>query len=272
MPELLNSVAGGDTELNRLSAASATSAAANYDGATFRSAGTSLTSHVRVWGVAILGLAIDLWSKNWAVQNLEMHHPRVIIQDIFSLRLSLNPGALFGIGAGWAPIFIGASVLALLFVIYLFWQSTPRQWCLHLALGCVLGGAIGNLYDRSFVTAYVVELRDGRRDVCQIGPQNPAPGEVWVGDFGTGKNPRRYILDGIVRSSTQPVVRDFLSIEWRVGGRSIWPWVFNIADALLVVGVGVLLVNFWFGGGGRQLSRDPGVMMPDPSLPPSATS
>jgi lipoprotein signal peptidase len=45
------------------------------------------------------------------------------------------------------------------------------------------------------------------------------------------------------------VVRDFIKMEPRftIAGRTIeiWPWVFNIADMWLVVGVGLLMLNFW---------------------------
>jgi lipoprotein signal peptidase len=48
---------------------------------------------------------------------------------------------------------------------------------------------------------------------------------------------------------SQGVVRDFIKMEPKItiGDRSfaIWPWVFNIADVLLVTGVGLLLLNFW---------------------------
>ena len=36
--------------------------------------------------------------------------------------------------------------------------------------------------------------------------------------------------------------------SFKIGGLriDIWPWVFNVADVLLVVGVGLLLLNFWW--------------------------
>lgn len=208
------------------------------------SAGRHVGSHVRLWLVAALGLAADLWSKDWAVTHLSVRTPRTIIENVFSLRLSLNPGALFGLGAGMAPLFVGASVLALLFVVYLFCQSSSRQWMLHMALGCVLGGAAGNLYDRTFVSAYVVQDANGRRDVGELIHADEATGQIVVGDFVTRASPRVHYRDR-VRGERQPVVRDFLSIDAVVANRHIWPWVFNIADALLVVGVIVLLLNFW---------------------------
>jgi hypothetical protein len=57
------------------------------------------------------------------------------------------------------------------------------------------------------------------------------------------------------RSGEQPVVRDFIKIEARIGERTLWPWVFNIADALLVAGVSILLLNFWFDRG-RPTHKD----------------
>jgi len=40
-------------------------------------------------------------------------------------------------------------------------------------------------------------------------------------------------------------VRDFLKIVWKIGDRELWPWIFNVADVLLVIGVGLLLITFW---------------------------
>lgn len=207
-------------------------------------AGRNRASHFRLWLPAIGGLALDLWSKNWAVTHLSTDRPHVVIDGLLNLRLSLNPGALFGLGAGLAPIFVGASVLALLFVLYLFWQSTSRHYSLHVALGLVLGGAIGNLYDRTVEKAYVVQRPDGYRDVCELHGVGRHQQEVEVGDFGTGRNRRTYNLNE-VRAGYMPVVRDFLSIEMQIAGFRVWPWIFNVADVLLVAGVSLLMLNFW---------------------------
>jgi lipoprotein signal peptidase len=203
-----------------------------------------LPSHFRLWLFAAVGLALDLWAKDWAFHTLKAGETREVLHNLCTLQISLNPGALFGLGAGLAPIFVGASVLALLFVLYLFANSTASRWWVHIALGLVLAGALGNLYDRTFQEAYVANFPDGRRDIGKLLQQTPT--HVTLGDFPTGDNPRTWPRPTDAASGAQPVVRDFLRIEAKVGGHSLWPWIFNVADALLVVGVGILLVNFWF--------------------------
>ena len=112
-------------------------------------------SHLRLWMVTLAGLAADLWTKDWAFRSFDAAETKVLVENLCNLQLSLNPGALFGLGAGMAPIFVGASVLALLFVLYLFANSHASRWSMHIALGLVLGGALGNLYDRTTQEAYV---------------------------------------------------------------------------------------------------------------------
>lgn len=153
----------------------------------------SLGAHLRLWTPAIVGLAADLWTKNWAFAQLG--RTREVIPDVLSLQRSENRGALMGIGQNMTVLFIVASLLALLFVLFIFVKSARTQRSFHAGLGMVLAGALGNLYDRIF--------REGR-------------------------------------------VRDFIKIELRIGDTELWPWVFNVADMLLVCGVAVLMINIWF--------------------------
>jgi signal peptidase II len=203
---------------------------------------TSVTSHLRLWIVAASGLALDLWSKDWAFRTFRPNETRTIINDLCSFQLSLNPGALFGLGEGAAPIFVGASVLALLFVIYLFAQSPASKWSMHIALGLVLAGAIGNLYDRTTQHAYVYYSPQGRLIGKCVSIDDTT---VTIGDFPTGANALTRPKPTDEHSGPQPVVRDFVKIEAKIGSIHLWPWIFNVADALLVVGVGVLLIHFW---------------------------
>ena len=213
-------------------------------------------SHVRLWLVAVVGLGFDLWSKHWAFSALNPS-PRpdaayVAIEGLLSFRRSLNPGALFGLGKGLTPVFIGASLLALGFVLYLFYHSTPARKSLHIALACVLAGAIGKLYDRAFMLADVVHYTEQTRTDMIVGKLVEQPGgAARIMSWPDGIHLLKELRPGTEYSvRTQGVVRDFVKFDPHVTIRGmvvdLWPWIFNIADVLLVVGVGLLLINFWY--------------------------
>jgi signal peptidase II len=67
----------------------------------------------------------------------------------FELHTSLNPGALWGMGQGFAPAFAALSVVAFLGINYwLFFRGAAASLWLTVALAMVSGGALGNCYDR----------------------------------------------------------------------------------------------------------------------------
>ncbi|MBP7936114.1 MAG: signal peptidase II [Phycisphaerae bacterium] len=216
-----------------------------------------LRSHLRLWPAAALGLLADLWSKDWAFSHLSANPDAStsmeIIPHLMTFRRSLNTGALFGMGKGLVPLFIAASVVALAFVLYLFYHSSRERRSLHVALGLVLAGALGNMYDRVFMVADVVHYTVGDReyaDAVKRLPELDRPGVKMVGTWPNGEHPRPFPDSLQPRFHQQGVVRDFVKMEPRftVAGQhiEIWPWVFNIADVLLVVGVGLLMLNFWW--------------------------
>ena len=97
--------------------------------------------------VAVSVLVLDQLTKTWAVRHLDDGH---IIDLVGSLRLRLafNTGAAFSSGTGFGPIIgIGAVVI----VAVLVWTSRSVGSRLGMvAVGLVLGGALGNLTDRAF--------------------------------------------------------------------------------------------------------------------------
>lgn len=216
-----------------------------------------LGAHVLFWGTGCAALVADLWSKHWAFSALGPREIRPVIGGAIDLRRSLNDGAVFGSLPGHASLFVIASIVALGVVVYMFAQSTRRQRSLHAALALILAGATGNLYDRAFVIADVVKYTNpAGRNVSLIGKNLSDPGdaEIQLADWPGGTEVQLFHRSEVT-IKRQGVVRDFIKFVWkfpawvpRFAGRDVWPWVFNIADAALVVGVGILMLHVLFDG------------------------
>lgn len=98
-----------------------------------------------------LGCLADLATKNWVFSALGMPGGRTqwLWEPFFGIQTSLNRGALFGIGQDKVWLFASLSIFAALFIIYwLFIAGAARDRLLTIALGCVMAGILGNLYDR----------------------------------------------------------------------------------------------------------------------------
>jgi signal peptidase II len=207
----------------------------------------SVRAHVRLWLLALLGLAADLWSKAWAFDHLKPGEVRPFISGLLEFRLSLNPGALFGLGSGLVPVFIVASIAALGFVVYLFAGTRRNQWILHAALALILAGALGNLYDRTFERRDMLRLanEDGRGPITVLGDIEGDRSAPVISFRPWLHSVRRIDRKDLVEPPRRVgVVRDFLKFQLKVGERDVWPWVFNLADVFLVIGVGVLLISY----------------------------
>jgi signal peptidase II len=156
-----------------------------------------------------MGIAADLATKSWIFDRLGMpsaHPPIVLIPGIFSLTTSLNEGALFGLGKGMTFVFACLSLLAAVGILYwLVFGGASRDLWLTVALGFIMAGICGNLYDRLGM-----------------------PGLVW-----TAPDPR----EGLAVYA----VRDWLHFQIEAIG---FDWaVFNLADSMLVTGAAMLFFH-----------------------------
>ncbi len=147
--------------------------------------------------VATIGLTIDLVTKSWAFQEIAgepvllerellllnsqwtpipIHEGVVAIPGrILNFRLVLNDGAVFGIGSQQRVFFILFTFVALLIAGWIFAKHTTSKSTLaHIALGLILGGGLGNLFDRICI---------GRvRDFMHLFPDRHLPFELsWPG-------------------------------------------------------------------------------------------
>ena len=93
-------------------------------------------------------LALDQATKAVASSRLVPGEPVPILGDFLRLTLVHNTGAAFGLFPGSRLPFILISVLAIAVVLYLFARDAYRSLLNRVLLGCILGGALGNLVDR----------------------------------------------------------------------------------------------------------------------------
>jgi len=147
-----------------------------------------------IFGVlGAVSIALDQWTKVLArevLRPLGPFNPKVVIDGFFKLRYSENPGVAFGMlqqMSGGRAVLTLMAVGAFALVLFYLRKTEPGATRLHVALGLVGGGAIGNLIDR---------VSYGR-------------------------------------------VTDF--IVWHVKDHE-WP-AFNIADAALCIGVGLMVLD-----------------------------
>jgi signal peptidase II len=102
--------------------------------------------------IALGGCTVDLLTKHWVFQWRGMPSPDNrwwLIEGYVGIEPALNPGALFGMGAGGGPFFAAVSVFAAVLILYLiFVRRMVVDPLLSLSLALILGGILGNLYDR----------------------------------------------------------------------------------------------------------------------------
>ncbi len=185
---------------------------------------------MRAWtilfGTAILGLIADLWSKGYAFKHvvghpviitredvlsaqdlwrlIPPHEPITVIDGLLEFTLVLNPGAVFGIGAGQRWFFVFFTVIAVVIALILFVRWThAKDWMAHAGFGLIIAGGVGNLYDR-LIFACV-------RDFI-----HPLPG-----------------------------VQLPFGLTWPGGNTELWPYVSNVADAFLILGIVLLMFHAW---------------------------
>jgi signal peptidase II len=104
-------------------------------------------------------LAADLGSKAWVLRTLGEGESLAVVKGFFYLSLGFNRGAIFG-SLVWLPetarfiLFALAGLAALFYFGRLFLAKDTPTWD-RVAVGLILGGALGNGLDRLFRGAVV---------------------------------------------------------------------------------------------------------------------
>ena len=100
-----------------------------------------------VTGIGAAVVAVDQLTKEWALRSLA--DGPVDLFWTLRLKLSINSGAAFGIGRGLGPVLVVAAI-GVTVVLVLLARSASLRPVGVVAMGLVLGGALGNLGDRLF--------------------------------------------------------------------------------------------------------------------------
>lgn len=132
------------------------------------------------------------------------------IPKLLHFRVTANQGAVFGLGQGKRWFFLLVSVVAVGFLAYLFAGTPANHYGAHLLLAMLSAGVLGNMYDR-LTLGYV-------RDMIYA-----LPGWSWPGNWQ-------------IPMLNYPAPLD----------RQVFPWIFNLADSYLCVGVGIVLLHMAF--------------------------
>jgi lipoprotein signal peptidase len=156
------------------------------DGATRSVAdpGRPRPSYVFLALVSILSLAADIASKTWAEHHLDGYPGMVEVwKNHITLILAKNRGGAWGLLQSTSenvrrPFFLLVSVAAIVFIMALYRRLQPRQHALKWGLPLVLGGALGNVFDR-IRYGHVIDFIDFHALIT---------GGFWAKIFGIGEH------------------------------------------------------------------------------------
>ena len=114
--------------------------------------------------IAILVIGVDRMSKWLVAGSITLHDSVPVLPGFFRLTHVQNSGAAFGLFAEssseWKiAILILFSILALAVVSALLWKNSHSMTTTGVGLALILGGAVGNLWDR-LLTGHVVDFFD----------------------------------------------------------------------------------------------------------------
>jgi len=115
---------------------------------------------LRFLWVTLLILLLDRATKLWALSSLLPYESRTI-SPFFNLTLAYNTGAAFSFlnsASGWQNILLGGLAVLMSIIIIIWLAKTPATTrCLNFSLAFILGGALGNLWDR-ILYGYVIDF------------------------------------------------------------------------------------------------------------------
>lgn len=96
----------------------------------------------------VSGVFADIVSKWFVFSKLDRFKKVTLIPGLLNIVRSENEGVVFGMFPGKANVFIFLSLLAIAAILFIYIKSDKNIFGSNIALGLILAGALGNLWDR----------------------------------------------------------------------------------------------------------------------------
>jgi signal peptidase II len=114
---------------------------------------TSNSARATHFLLAAIVILLDRWSKRLVAARIALYAHIQIIPGFFRITHTENTGAAFSLFADspshWkTSLLIGFSLIAMVVVSVLLWKQKRALSITGIALSLILGGAVGNLWDR----------------------------------------------------------------------------------------------------------------------------
>jgi signal peptidase II len=114
--------------------------------------------------LALLIVLLDRWTKHRVAVRIAMYSHIQVIPGFFRITHTENTGAAFSLFADspshWkTAMLVGFSLIAMIVVSVLLWKQSRPMTMTGIALSLILGGAVGNLWDR-VASGRVVDFLD----------------------------------------------------------------------------------------------------------------
>ena len=119
-------------------------------------------SRLLFYGGAATVVVVDQIVKFWVARNLPAYtpvNPIPSLSPVFSFTFVKNTGVAFGMFPQFGGIFRFLTAFVILGILLFQRTLSVKEVWLHLTLGLVTGGALGNLLDR-FTRGFVVDFLD----------------------------------------------------------------------------------------------------------------
>jgi|AAFX01.1.fsa_nt_gi signal peptidase II len=117
---------------------------------------------ITFWSLAVVITVLDFITKQLAEASLVRGRPVEVFGEYLRFTLGYNTGIAFGLSVGESSrwLLVGVTLLTMAMIFWLFRSIDERHKIQIVAFGMIMGGAAGNLIDRTFGNYGVIDFID----------------------------------------------------------------------------------------------------------------